>query len=221
MSGRGRRAAKRLLPDRLNSAYTIENIEKDLNVSRETLAQFQLFVGLLKEQNEKQNLVSARSLEDVWRRHVLDSAQLVRFLPEGAKTLVDLGSGAGFPGLVLAMLRPELHVTLIEATGKKCRFLREVANKLGLRVGVRQARIEACERQAFDAVTARACAPLSQLLGYAQIFSGPETVCLFLKGQNVGVELTEARNSWRLDRLQQHQSISDPTGTILEIRLAS
>lgn len=191
-----------------------------LNVSRETLGRLKLYVGLLQDWNSRHNLVSAASLEDVWRRHVLDSAQLVRLLPAGARTLVDLGSGAGFPGLILALLlEDELSVTLIEATAKKARFLTEVATRTGVAVQILHGRIEETPPAIFDVITARACAPLDRLLGYAQRFAGPGSVCLFLKGQNVGVELTEALNSWRIN-VQRHPSISDPAGTILEVRLA-
>ncbi len=187
------------------------------DVSRETLARLKAYGGLLADWNVRHNLVSRSSLEDMWRRHFLDSAQLVRLVPAKARTLIDLGSGAGFPGLVLAeLLRGRVQVTLIEATAKKCRFLEAVAQRLGLPVVVKNERAEDAARSAFDVVTARACAPLPLLLHYAQHFAGPTTTCLFLKGQNVEAELTEARKSWRM-KLRQHISLSDASGVILEI----
>lgn len=187
-------------------------------ISREIAARLKAYVGMLEDWNARHNLVSPASLTDVWNRHVWDSAQLVRFVPENAKAIADLGSGAGFPGLVLAeLLRGKAQVTLFEATTKKCRFLEAVRDRLGLDTIVRNARMEAAVPQPFDVVTARACAPLDKLLGYAQKFLGPESMCLFLKGQNVGAELTQARNSWKMDVLQ-HPSLTDPSGTILEIR---
>ena len=189
-------------------------------VSRETLSRLKAFVGLLDDWNARHNLVSARSMEDVWRRHVWDSAQLAVYIPAEAKSLVDLGSGAGFPGIVLAELmrgRAGFRTVLYESTAKKCAFLKAAAERLGLNVEVRNARMEAAARERFDVVSARACAPLDRLLGYAQHFAGPNTVCLFLKGQNVEAELTQARKSWKLKALR-HQSRSDPTGTILEVR---
>ena len=187
-------------------------------VSRETLARLKTYVGLLEDWNARQNLVSASSLAEVWRRHIWDSAQLVRFIPENAKTLADLGSGAGFPGLVLAeLLRGRTKVTLFEATAKKCSFLQAVADRLELNSKIRNARMEEVEPLVFDIVTARACAPLDKLLSYAQHFAGPRTICLFLKGQNVGSELTDARKSWKMQALQ-HQSLTDPSGTVLEVR---
>lgn len=186
------------------------------NVSRETLHRLEAYVVLLAEWNSHQNLVSKSSLEDVWRRHVWDSAQLVPLLPKPIKTLIDLGSGAGFPALVLATLRPEIKVTLTDSIAKKCRFLAEAARALQVEVDIRNTRIEAGPREGFDAVTARACAPLHLLLGYASRFQKPDTLNLFLKGQDVGAELKVATKSWKMEVLK-HPSRSGP-GTILEIR---
>ncbi|HEY0106321.1 MAG TPA: 16S rRNA (guanine(527)-N(7))-methyltransferase RsmG [Rhizomicrobium sp.] len=187
-------------------------------VSRETLARLKAYVGLLEDWNARHNLVSRTSLEDVWRRHVWDSAQLASFIPPSAKTLIDLGSGAGFPGLVLAALfRDRIAVTLVEATGKKAAFLAAAAERMRLAVDIRNARIEAIAPRAFDVVSARALAPLGRLLAYAQNFTGAQTVCLLLKGQSLAGELTETRKSWRMQTLQ-HQSATDPSGVILEVR---
>lgn len=191
---------------------------EDLSVSRETFARLKAYVGLLEDWNARHNLVSQASLAAVWQRHVRDSAQLVRFIPDGAGTLADLGSGAGFPGLVLAeLLRGKIQVTLFEATAKKCRFLEAVRDRLGLDTIIRNERMEDAAPQRFDVVTARACAPLDKLLRYAQAFVGPGSICLFLKGQNVGSELTQARNSWKMQAIQ-HPSLTDPSGVVLEIR---
>lgn len=157
-------------------------------------------------------------MEDAWRRHFLDSAQLVAYVPQDAKTLVDLGSGAGFPGLVLAeLLRGRVAVTLFEATAKKAAFLKAAADKMSLDVTIRNVRMEEAAPQTFDVITARACAPLASLLSYAQQFVGPNSVCLFLKGQNVGSELTETHKSWRM-KVRQIPSLTDPSGVILELR---
>lgn len=190
------------------------------NVSRETLARLKAYMALLADWNVRHNLVSAASLAEVWRRHVWDSAQLVEFIPAEALSLVDLGSGAGFPGLVLAALlreRAGFRTVLYESTAKKCRFLEAAAARMELAVEVRCTRIEMEAPEPFDVVTARACAPLSTLLVYAQHFQGPQTANLFLKGQSVEAELTEAHKSWRM-RLKRHASRSDPSGVILEIR---
>jgi 16S rRNA (guanine527-N7)-methyltransferase len=190
------------------------------NVSRETLGRLKLFAGLLEDWNARLNLVSANSLPDIWRRHIWDSAQLADLIPPEATSLVDLGSGAGFPGLVLAIIlraRGAVRTVLYEATTKKCSFLAEAAARTGAPVEIRNGRIEKADHEPFDVLTARACAPLEKLLGYAQAFQGPETINLFLKGQSIAVELTEARKSWNMKALR-HPSRSDPSGAILEVR---
>jgi 16S rRNA (guanine527-N7)-methyltransferase len=207
------------VPDSIpeGGAFGPEDFAARTGVSRETLARLQAYAELLSDWNARHNLVSARSLEDLWRRHFWDSAQLVPLLPKNAKSLADLGSGAGFPGLVLAeMLRERIFVTLYEATTKKCAFLAAAAERMGLAVTIRNSRMEEAPCTAFDVVTARACAPLPQLLRYAQRFTGPSSVFLFLKGQNVGSELTEAHKSWKM-KVRQIPSLTDPSGVILEV----
>jgi 16S rRNA (guanine527-N7)-methyltransferase len=188
-------------------------------VSRETLARLKAFVGLLTDWNARHNLVSHASLADVWRRHMWDSAQLAPLLPTASFSLVDLGSGAGFPGLVLAILLREQHcrVVLYEATRKKAEFLAAVASATDTPVEIRNVRIEAAATEPLDVVTARACAPLDKLLGYVEPFQTAHTTNLFLKGQNAAAELTEAHKSWRMTA-HRHQSQTDPSGVILEIR---
>jgi 16S rRNA (guanine527-N7)-methyltransferase len=187
-------------------------------VSRETLARLKAYADLLRDWNSRHNLVSKDSLDDLWQRHLWDSAQLVPLIPEGARTLADLGSGAGFPGLVLAaLLRGRMVVTLYEATAKKCDFLRAAAGRMDVTVEIENSRIEERYGRIFDVIVARACAPLPKLFGYAHNFAGPNTVCLFLKGQNLGAELTEAHKSWKM-RTRQIPSQTSPSGVILEVR---
>lgn len=196
------------------------DLQVSLNVSRETLERLKTYVALLQEWNARHNLVSRQSLDDVWRRHIYDSAQLLAFIPSDARSLVDLGSGAGFPGVILAILlrdRAGFRITLYEATRKKCDFLELAAARIGLPVEVRNTRIEEAGPELFDIVTARALAPLDRLLLYAQPFQGPQTLNLFLKGQSVGGELTLARKSWRME-IEQHPSRSHSSGVILAIR---
>jgi 16S rRNA (guanine527-N7)-methyltransferase len=201
----------------LNSGFGPQEFASKTDVSRETLAHLKAYAELLAGWNARHNLVSAKSLEDLWQRHFWDSAQLAPLIPAQARTLADLGSGAGFPGLVLAeMLRGRVAVTLYEATAKKCAFLTAAAERMVLPVAIRNLRTEDAPVQVFDVVTARACAPLPRLLTYAQRFTGPNTVCLFLKGQNVGSELTEAHKSWKM-KVRQVPSLSDSSGTILEL----
>jgi 16S rRNA (guanine527-N7)-methyltransferase len=195
-----------------------DDFASHVSVSHETLARLKAYVGLLEAWNARHNLVSKNSLADVWRRHVWDSAQLAAFIPDDVRTLADLGSGAGFPGLVLAaLLRERVAVTLYESTGKKADFLRAAAERMDLKVDVRNTRIEVGQGGPYDVVTARALAPLDKLLGYAQQMATRRSICLFLKGQSLAVELTEAHKSWRM-KILQHQSATDPSGVILEVR---
>ena len=187
------------------------------DVSRETLARLKAYADLLTDWNARHNLVSKNSLSDLWERHMWDSAQLVPLVPPDARSLADLGSGAGFPGLVLAAMLPGVAVTLHEATAKKCAFLRAAADRMGLSVSIENARMEELPHRAFDVVTARACAPLPLLLEYAHSFVGPNSVCLFLKGQNVGSELTEASKCWKM-KASQVASQTDPSGAIVTVR---
>lgn len=185
------------------------------NVSRETLERLETYAALLRKWQGAINLVSRDSLGDLWRRHMLDSVQLRPLLPAATHVLVDLGSGAGFPGLVLAVLGvPEVH--LFKSDSRKCSFLREVARTLGVTVEIHNLRIEKSAPLAADVVTARALAPLSDLLDLAERFLSPHSICLFLKGRGVDEELTRARESWNMTVTCQ-TSTSDPSGTILRL----
>lgn len=186
-------------------------------VSRETLSRLKDYADLLIDWNARHNLVAKSTLPDLWHRHILDSAQLAPLIPAGSQTLSDMGSGAGFPGLVLAVMRPELSVTLHEATTKKCAFLEAAAARMGIKVAVRNARLEDLAPQAFDVVTARALAPLPQLLTYAYPLTSADSVCLFLKGQNVGSELTEAHKYWNM-KVSQVPSQTEPSAAIVTVR---
>ncbi len=185
-------------------------------VSRETLARLEAYAGLLVQWSARINLVGANTLGDLWRRHFLDSAQLLPHVPAGTQSLIDLGSGAGFPGLVLAILGVK-GVELVEADSRKCAFLREAARIAAAPVQIRNARIEAVPPHIVDVVTARGCAPLDRLLLLAQPFIGPDTVCLFPKGERVAQELTAARQAWTMD-LTCHDSRTDPRGIIQCLR---
>jgi 16S rRNA (guanine527-N7)-methyltransferase len=196
-----------------------EDFCQQANVSRETLSRLKLYASMLEDWNARQNLVSKGSIKAMWLRHFWDSAQLAHYVPASAASLVDLGSGAGFPGLVLAeLLRGrDLTIVLYESTQKKQEFLAAVARRLDLKIEIRPDRIERARREIFDVIIARACAPLPRLLDYAQPFWGPETVALFLKGQNVGAELTDAHKYWTI-KATKYPSRSSSSGTVLEIR---
>jgi 16S rRNA (guanine527-N7)-methyltransferase len=198
---------------------TPEEFAAKVNVSRETSERLQRFVDLLAKWQRKINLVSADSLRDVWRRHILDSAQLARFLPPSVSSIADVGTGAGFPGVVLAILGVR-NVHLIEVDARKCAFLAEASRAAGLDVGrdviIHRQRVEAVDGLQVDAVTARACAPLDQLMDYAAPMLRADSTCLFLKGGRVEEELTEAAKTWRMV-IERFPSVSDPSGTILRI----
>ena len=194
-----------------------EEFASKTGVSRETLARLKAYADTLTDWNARHNLVAKSTLPDLWHRHFWDSAQLAPSIPAQARTLADLGSGAGFPGLVLALLRPDVAVILHEATTKKCAFLQAVADRVEVKVTIRNSRLEDLPTQAFDVVTARALAPLPQLLQYAYSFTGPNSVCLFLKGQNVGAELTEAHKYWNMEA-SQVPSQTEPSAAIVTVR---
>ncbi len=183
------------------------------------MALLKLYVSMLGDWNRHTNLVSRNSLADVWRRHVWDSAQLTKWIGEDARSLVDLGSGAGFPALVLAVILRHrgLRFVLYESIAKKCRFLEAVAQRLNLTVEIRNERIESVTREPFDVVTARACAPLPLLLSYAAQFHAKNTLCLFLKGRTAEAEVARAGREWAMD-VKMHASLTDTSGVILEIR---
>lgn len=176
------------------------------------------FLGLLTDWNGRMNLVGSATLPDFWNRHAWDSAQLLRLAPD-ALTWADLGAGAGFPGLILAILgegRPGFQVHLVESMTKRCRFLSEVVSVLDLPARVHNARAESLALK-VDVVTARAFAPLHKLLGHAAPYLKAGAEGLFLKGQDVGAELSEASRYWDMDA-DVVGSLSDPRGHIVRLR---
>jgi 16S rRNA (guanine527-N7)-methyltransferase len=187
-----------------------------LGVSRETLERLKLYESLLRKWQPAINLVSAKTLDDVWGRHFLDSAQLHLLIPKETRVLVDLGSGAGFPGLVLAILGvPEVH--LVESDTRKAAFLREVARTTGTAVAIHATRIESLTPFPAGVVTARALAPLVNLLKMAHPFMGPGSAAFFLKGQGASDELTEAGRYWKM-QAETYESLTDSSGSILSLR---
>jgi 16S rRNA (guanine527-N7)-methyltransferase len=188
-----------------------------LNVSRETLGRLQTFVDLLIQENERQNLVSRGTLEAVWSRHILDSAQLLRFAPETGAWL-DLGTGAGFPGLVVAALWPG-RVTLVESRKLRAEFLRRGADVLGVseRTEILCASVEVVATRPFDVISARAFAPLDKLLRLGLPFSTSETVWILPKGRNAQSELDAERASWQGD-FRIEPSLTDADAGIIVAR---
>ena len=192
-----------------------EALEGLLAVSRETISRLKTYADLLALWQRAVNLVAPSTLPELWRRHVLDSGQLFRHLPRQPCRLADLGSGAGFPGLVLAIMGAgEVH--LVESDARKCAFLREASRKTGAAVVIHESRIEGLPDGGFEVVTARALAPLETLLGHAARLLAPGGSALFLKGRRADEELTAAGKAWKM-RLERFPSLSDPGGCILRI----
>ncbi len=183
------------------------------------MARLSAYEALLRQWSARINLVGAGTLADPWRRHFLDSAQLLPLIPPGADSLVDLGSGAGFPGLVLAIMGAA-GVELVEADAKKCAFLREAARVAAASVRVHHARIDSLPARPFAIVTARGLAALDRLLLWAERFIGPDTICLFPKGKDARQELAAAHKIWDME-VELHASRSDPRGIILRLARVS
>lgn len=198
---------------------TREEFAERTSVSRETLEKLQRYVELLEKWNRRINLVGPGTLGDPWRRHMLDSAQLLPLIPETATSLADLGSGAGFPGLVLAIMGVE-NVHLIEADRKKCAFLREVARETRTAVTIHNGRIEEIESFQADIVTSRALARLAKLLDMAVHLTKKHSILLFLKGRTVDLELTEAAKEWNI-RADKIPSQTDTASFILRLEAIS
>ena len=198
---------------------TAEEFAALTDVSRETLARLEAYAELLARWQRRINLVGPSTLADVWRRHMLDSAQLAPLVPEGARILADIGAGAGFPGLVLAILLEHrlADAALIEADARKAAFLDQAILATGARARVVRARAESRPIAPADVVVARACAPLARLLDCAAPLLAKGGVALLLKGRGVDRELTEAGNHWSMT-VTRHTSRTDPRGTILEVR---
>ncbi|MET0274670.1 MAG: 16S rRNA (guanine(527)-N(7))-methyltransferase RsmG [Phenylobacterium sp.] len=182
------------------------------------MADLERFFILLSEWNENMNLVGPATLPVFWSRHAWDSAQLLRMEPD-ARSWADLGAGAGLPGLVLAILGKGtvgFHVDLVESMAKRCKFLQAVVDELKLPATVRHARAEDL-KLTVEIVTARACAPLWRLLGYARPYLQAGAVGLFLKGQDVPAEMEEAAAHWEFEA-DIVPSLSDPRGRIVRVR---
>ncbi len=185
-------------------------------VSRETLERLRWFEAELRRWTLRINLIARADIDDIWHRHILDSVQLVPLVAATVADGVDLGAGAGFPGLVLAIARPELRMVLVESDQRKCAFLQHVAAALGLNVVVCAARIEKISLAQASMVTARALAPLGQLLKYAAPLLKPDGFCLFPKGRNGEAELTEALQGWQM-RVERVRSRTDPEAVIFRL----
>lgn len=193
---------------------------QELDVSRETNLRLAALVALLTKWNSTINLVSKESVGQIWTRHILDSAQIFR-LGSKASLWADLGSGGGFPGLVVAVLAaekaPSMQLVLVESDQRKASFLRQAGQALGLSVGVVAERIENIEPLNADIISARALAPLPQLCGFAGRHLAQDGSAIFLKGRSHADELAKAREGWNFS-LESHASITDPSAIVLVLK---
>jgi 16S rRNA (guanine527-N7)-methyltransferase len=199
----------------------------NIDVSREMRERLEIYHALLLKWQKAINLVSSKTIDEAWRRHFADSAQIERYIPHipgnvsrESRFVFDLGSGAGFPGLVLAMMRPDLKVRLIESDERKCQFLRTVSRETGVDAAVHNARIECVQGDVCpDFVTVRALADLKMLLEYVAPWAeaSPHLQCLFLKGAQVGGELAAARADFLFD-CESYQSVTDAQACVLHLR---
>lgn len=205
-------------------AYDAAAFQRDMNVSRETLEQLERYVALLTTWNRRINLVAKSTLPQIWWRHILDCAQLADLAPPGAARWIDIGSGAGLPGIVIALIlagRGPVEVDLVERNAKKCAFLREA-----VRLTDAPARVLCCDldaappgtlHQSYDVITARAVASLDELLRLSAPLRKKHTISLFAKGEHVDSELTESRKNRKLD-FEQRPSRTNQAASVIVIK---
>lgn len=192
-----------------------EEAKAALNVPRETLQRLEAFVAMLREENQRQNLVSAASLDIIWTRHILDSAQLIAFAPEQTQSWLDLGTGAGFPGLIVALLQRS-KVVMVESRKLRADFLDRAVALLGIeeRATIVCAGIEKFEAAPFDVISARAFAPLDRIFTLAERFAATRTRWILPKGRNAKSELDAALASWQ-GGFRLEPSLTDPDARII------
>lgn len=202
----------------MSTPNTPAEFQTHTGVSRETLEKYQIWHDLLVRWNRKINLVAPSTIGSFWTRHALDSHQIISLIPKDAKTLLDMGAGAGFPGLAIAInADPKTsEVTLVESNGKKCNFLRTAIRELGIPARVEQGRIQMLAPRPYDVITARAFAALTDLLAYALPYFSQSSTAIFPKGANWEHEVLEAQKVYRFD-VSTYPSQTDPDARILRI----
>ena len=199
----------------MTAPLTPEDFAETAGVGPETLDRLAAYADLLRTWQKRINLVGPATLGDLWRRHMLDSAQLLPLIPPETKSLLDLGSGAGFPGLVLAVLGMR-GVNLVESDARKCAFLQEAARITGTEISLHRRRIEDLTPFKVDVITSRACAPLPKLLDLVQPFLSLGTICVFPKGKTAEQELTESQKNWII-KSSRISSLTDSRAQILKL----
>ena len=187
------------------------------DVSRETIEKLRAFAALLEKWTKSINLIAPKSVPDIWERHILDSAQLFTLAPENWVSWTDLGSGGGLPAVVISIMdQQQRPITLVESDQRKCLFLKTVRRELSLNMTVEHSRIETATLTPSSILTARALAPLADLLAFSESSLSPNGTALFAKGENYKTELDVAQKNWQFD-LSLHQSLTNQDARILEI----
>lgn len=195
--------------------FSYDEFSKITPISRETYQHLEAYVDLLKKWQSKINLISSKTLSSVWQRHVVDSAQVIGHINQN-DSVIDLGSGAGLPGLILSILGVK-NVTLVESDGRKVAFLREAARAAGVNVTLHNQRVEEVNLNGFDVITARAFAPLKALLAMVSQTIKATHKMVLLKGKSYLSEIEEALHEWTFD-YQIHPSVTDAEGVILTLQ---
>ena len=191
-----------------------------VDVSHETHEKLKIYHDLLLKWQKAINLVSPKTIDEAWIRHFLDSAQIEQYVSRESSHVVDIGSGAGFPGMVLAILRPDLEISLVESDERKCQFLRTVSRETGVRVSIYNSRIEdIVGRLQPDVISARALADVTKLLNYCEewVAKNPKLECVFMKGARVDEELQNASKLYSFDT-QSYPSLTDDQGCVLTLK---
>ena len=193
-----------------------KNISNSFLISKNHKAIFQEYLDRLQDYNSHTNIVGKSTLVNPWTSHILDSLQILPFIKSKKFSILDMGTGAGLPGIVLCISGCQ-NVTLVDSNGKKVNFLHLVKKEMNLNTNIVLARLENLNNMKFDIITSRALANLNKLLSYSQKFMKKNTLLIFLKGKTVNEELKEAQKKWTF-QFQQHKSISDSRGVVLIIK---
>ena len=195
---------------------TKEEIIKKFNINGYQEKLLDKYIFNLKKYNKHTNLVGDSTLEDPWKRHILDCLQILPMLNNYNYSILDMGTGAGLPGLILSIMGCQ-NVTLVDSNNKKIKFLEKIKKEMNLKVKIVLDRVENEENIKYDIITSRALANLSKLFIYSHNFLKKNTLLIFLKGKTVNDEILDATKIWKFE-YQKHASLSDRGGNLLVIR---
>ena len=201
-----------------NNFNTLEKKEiiKKFAINSDQEEIFNKYINILKNYNQHTNLVGKSTLINPWKNHILDSLQLLFHIKDKKKSIIDMGTGAGFPGVVLSVMGHQ-NIALVDSNQKKTRFLNLIKSNTGLNIDIFPERLEKLNNKKFDIITSRALAKVDQLISYSQKFIKKNSVLIFLKGKTVNDEIQDAKKKWMLD-INKHKSISDPRGSVIILK---